>query len=54
MLWYFKISFYVNSHIDKMFKKRKRVGYFITAGVVARRDDVCETAVKGNDDDDDG
>jgi hypothetical protein len=25
MLWGFKISFYVNLHVDKLFKKRKRV-----------------------------
>jgi hypothetical protein len=26
MMWDFKISFYVNSHINKLFEKRKRVG----------------------------
>jgi hypothetical protein len=25
MLWYFKLSFYVNSHVDKLFGKRKRM-----------------------------
>jgi hypothetical protein len=24
MLWNFKISFYVNSHVDMLFEKRKR------------------------------
>jgi hypothetical protein len=36
----FKISFYVNSHVDKL---------FITMSVVVRRDGDCETTVKGND-----
>jgi hypothetical protein len=47
--WYFKISFYVNSHTNKLFSKRKMVGYVVTVGVVVRKDDGCETAVKGND-----
>jgi hypothetical protein len=51
MLRDFKISFYVNSHDDKMFGKRKRVGYFVTVGVIMRRDDGRWTAVKGNDGD---
>jgi hypothetical protein len=37
MLWDFKISYiYVNSHADKMFRKQKRVGWFVTVGVVVR------------------
>jgi hypothetical protein len=40
----------VNSHADKLFGKRKRVGYFITVGVVVRRDDGCGMVMKGNDD----
>jgi hypothetical protein len=26
MLQYFKISFYANSHVDKLFGERKRIG----------------------------
>jgi hypothetical protein len=44
MLWDFKKYFYVNSHTDK------RVGYFITMGVIVRRDDESGIAVKGNND----
>jgi hypothetical protein len=44
-----KISFYMNSHIDKLFGKRKRAGYFIMVGIVVQRDDGCGTTVKGND-----
>jgi hypothetical protein len=51
MLWDFKISFYVNSHVDKLFGKRKRIDYFITVGVVVQRDDRRGMAVKGNDND---
>jgi hypothetical protein len=40
----------MNSNIDKLFGKRKMVGYFITIYVVMRRDDVRETVVKGNND----
>jgi hypothetical protein len=36
----FKISFYVNSHVDKL---------FVTMSVVVRRDGECGTTVKGND-----
>jgi hypothetical protein len=50
MLRYFKISFYVNSHFDKLLEKRKSIGYFITVGAIVRRDNECETTVKGNDD----
>jgi hypothetical protein len=39
----------VNSHADKLFRKRKRVDLFITVGVIVRRDDERETTVKGND-----
>jgi hypothetical protein len=49
MLRHFKISFYVNSHADKLFVKRKRVSYFITTGVIVQRDNGHETMVKGND-----
>jgi hypothetical protein len=45
MLWYFKLSFYVNSHIDMLFGRQKRVS------VVVRMDDGHETAVRENDDD---
>jgi hypothetical protein len=45
----FKISFYVNSHVDKLFRKWKRVGKFVIVGVIVQRDDERETAVKGND-----
>jgi hypothetical protein len=45
----FKISFYLNSHVNKLFGKRKNVGWFITVGVVVRKGDVRETAVKEND-----
>jgi hypothetical protein len=40
----------VNSHVDKLFRKRKRIGQFIFVGVVMQRDDGCGTTVKGNDD----
>jgi hypothetical protein len=39
----------VNSHADKLFGKQNRVGWFITVGVVVRRDDGRDTEVKGND-----
>jgi hypothetical protein len=45
----FKIIFYMNSHADKLFGKRKRVGQFITVCVIVQRDDGCGTTVKGND-----
>jgi hypothetical protein len=51
MLRDFKIFFYMNSYIDKLFLKRKRVGYFIIVRVVVRRDNEHETTVKGNDND---
>jgi hypothetical protein len=38
----------MNSNIDKLFGKRKMVGYFITIYVIMRKDDVRETVVKGN------
>jgi hypothetical protein len=44
----FNISFYVNSHTNKLFEKWKRVSYFITVCDVVRKDDERETAVKGN------
>jgi hypothetical protein len=44
----FKISFYVNSYADNMFRKWKRVGYFVTMDVVVQRDDERGTTVKGN------
>jgi hypothetical protein len=39
----------MNSHIDKLFEKRRRVGYFIIVGVVVRKDDGHERVVKRND-----
>jgi hypothetical protein len=39
----------VNSHVDKLFGKRKRVGYFVAMGVVMWRDNWREISVKGND-----
>jgi hypothetical protein len=50
MLQHLKISFYVNSHVDKLFRKQKRVGYFVTVGVIVWRDDGRKTTVKGNND----
>jgi hypothetical protein len=38
----------MNSYIDKLFLKRKRVGYFIIVRVVVQRDNEHETTVKGN------
>jgi hypothetical protein len=49
MLHDFKISFYVNLHVDKLFEKRKRVVYFVTMDVIVWRDDRRETVVKEND-----
>jgi hypothetical protein len=49
MLQGLKMSFYVNSHADKLLGKRNRVGYFITRGVIVWRYDVHGTVVKGND-----
>jgi hypothetical protein len=51
MLWHFKLSFYVNSHVEKVFGKRKRVGQFVIVGIVVRRDDGHETVVKENNSD---
>jgi hypothetical protein len=48
MVQHFKISFYVNSHTDKLFEKQNRIGQFVTVGVVIWRDDGRKTAVKGN------
>jgi hypothetical protein len=48
MLCHFKISFYMNSQDDKLSRKRKRVDYFITVGIVVQRDDGRKTAVKEN------
>jgi hypothetical protein len=42
MLRNFKIYFYMNSHVDKL---------FINVGVIVWRDDECGTMVKGNDGD---
>jgi hypothetical protein len=47
MLQNFKISFYVNSHTNKLFKKRKMVGQFVNVGFIVWRDDRCGTSVKG-------
>ncbi len=49
MLYDFKISFYVNSYVDKIFEKLKRVDQFITVGVIVWRDNERKTAVKEND-----
>jgi hypothetical protein len=38
----------VNSHVDKLFGKGKRIDYFITVCVVMWRDDEHKTAVKEN------
>jgi hypothetical protein len=52
MLRDFKISYiYVNSNIDKLFGKRKRVGKFVSVGVIVWRNDGCGTVVKGNNGD---
>jgi hypothetical protein len=48
MLSNFKISFYMNSHVDKLFGKRKRVDYFITVNIVVWSDDGHGTTVKEN------
>jgi hypothetical protein len=48
MMRHFKISFYVSTHTDKLFRKRKRVDLFVTMGAVVWRDDGRETAAKGN------
>jgi hypothetical protein len=39
----------MNSHVDKLFGKQKGISYFITVGVIVRRDDRRGTVVKGND-----
>jgi hypothetical protein len=39
----------VNLHVVKLFKTWKRVSYFITVGVIVRRDDRRGTEVKEND-----
>jgi methionine synthase II (cobalamin-independent) len=49
MLQDFKISFYVNSHVDKLFRKQKSIGKFITVGGIMRRDDGHAMVEKGND-----
>jgi hypothetical protein len=48
MLRDFKIFFYVNSHADNLFRKRKSGAYFITMGVIVRRDDRHGMMVKRN------
>jgi hypothetical protein len=50
MLQNFKITFYMNSHADKLFGKRKRVDLFINMRVILWKDDGRGTMVKGNDD----
>jgi hypothetical protein len=47
----FKISFYVNSHTGKLFRKRNKVSKFVTVGIIIRRNDVRGTTVKENDGD---
>jgi hypothetical protein len=49
MLRYSKLSFYMNSYVDKLFGKRKRDDWFIIVGVIVRRDNERETVMKGND-----
>jgi hypothetical protein len=44
----FKISFYVNSHTNKLFKKQKKVSYFIIICVIIQMDDRHGITVKGN------
>jgi hypothetical protein len=48
MLRDFKISFKVNSHVDKLFRKRKRVDQFIIMGVNVQMNDEHGTTEKGN------
>jgi hypothetical protein len=50
-MWYFKISFYVNLHDNKLFNKWKRVGYFITVDVIVCKNDRYKIMVKGDDGD---
>jgi hypothetical protein len=45
----FKISFKVNSHVDKLFRKRKRVDQFIIMGANVQMNDEHGTTEKGND-----
>jgi hypothetical protein len=46
MVRYFKISFYINSHVER---SKKQVDKFITVSVVVRRDNRHEIVVKEND-----
>jgi hypothetical protein len=39
----------VNSYVDKLFKKHKRGGLFVTVSVIVQRDNECEAVVKRND-----
>jgi hypothetical protein len=50
-MWYFKISFYVNLHDNKLFNKWKRVDYFITVDVIVWKNDRYKTMMKGDDGD---
>jgi hypothetical protein len=36
----------MNSHVDKLFRKRQRVDQFVTVDVVVQRDNGHETTVK--------
>jgi hypothetical protein len=47
----FKIPFYVNLYADNLFKKQKRIGYFITVGVIVWRDNEHRIVIKENDGD---
>jgi hypothetical protein len=49
MLQIFKIFFYMDSHVDKLFGKQHKVVYFITISVIVWRDNECKIVVKWND-----
>jgi hypothetical protein len=51
MLQNFKISFYINSHVDKLFgsQESKKGRLVVNVGVIVWRDDVRGTMVKEND-----
>jgi hypothetical protein len=39
----------MNLYIDKLFRNWSKIGYFITVGIIAWKDDEYETTVKEND-----
>jgi hypothetical protein len=45
----FQNIFYVNLHVDKLFGKQKRIGQFVTVGVIVWKDDGNGMVVKEND-----